>query len=169
MTKEYIVGGCLNCSLAIQRPARYCAACTALGYWCCWLPFPPSTNNLFSQGVVNGKVRRFPSRKYKAWRLEAVTRIRSAWRGREAYAEPVIVKLELTPRDARPRDADNYAKPVLDALVWAQVLQDDNNRYVKAVIPFWEHPASTSGVIVTIRHARLGGLFAAADALEAAI
>src|SRR5262245_32464032 len=122
--------------------------------WRCWLPFPPSTNNLFTQGVVRGKVRRFPSRRYKAWREEATVRIRAAWRTHPPYAVPVVVKLELTPRDSRPRDADNYAKPILDALVASHVLTDDSNRHVKAVIPYWENPSDTAGVIVTIRPAK---------------
>jgi Holliday junction resolvase RusA-like endonuclease len=118
-----------------------------------WLPFPPSANNIFTQGVVRGKVRRFPSRRYKAWREEAVIRVRAAWRTKPPYAVPVVVKLELVPPDGRGRDADNYAKPVLDALVEARVLVDDSNRWVKAVAPYWENPSDTAGVIVTIRAA----------------
>jgi crossover junction endodeoxyribonuclease RusA len=121
--------------------------------WRCWLPFPPSLNNIFTQGVVRGKVRRFPSKRYKAWREEAVIRLRANWRTRPPFPVPVVVKLELVPRDARPRDADNFAKPVLDALVEARVLVDDSNRHVKAVIPYWENSGTTSGVIVTIRPA----------------
>lgn len=117
-----------------------------------WLPFPPSVNNLFTQGLVKGKIRRFPSKGYKAWRCEAVIRILAARPPR--FEAPVVVKLELTPRDSRPRDADNYAKPVLDALVEARVLVDDSNRYVSAVIPFWQPPAAAFGVWVTIRLAR---------------
>jgi hypothetical protein len=66
---------------------------------------------------------------------------------------PVVVKLELVPPDNRGRDADNYAKPVLDALVEARVLIDDSNRHVKAVVPYWENAAEQAGVIVTIRPA----------------
>ena len=117
-----------------------------------WLPFPPSTNNLFSQGVVKGKVRRFPSKKYKSWRRDAVILILAAKLPR--FTEPVVVKLELTPRDNRARDADNYCKPVLDALVEARVLIDDSNRFVKSVIPYWENPAAEHGVRVLIRSAK---------------
>jgi len=149
----YLVSGCTFCSLAIQRSALLCAACSEL--WTCWLPFPPTTNNLFSHGVVKGRVRRFPTRKYKSWRLEAVTRIRAVWRTRPSWPVPVVVKLELVPPDSRGRDADNYCKPVLDALVEARVLADDSNRHVKAVMPYWAEAQKTSGVIVTIRPARI--------------
>ena len=117
-----------------------------------WLPFPPSTNNLFSQGVVKGKMRRFPSKQYKAWRKEAIIRLIAARLPR--FSEPVVIKLALTPKDCRRRDASNYIKAVEDALVEARVLIDDDQRYVKAVVPYWENPAANAGVRITIRHAK---------------
>ena len=127
-----------------------------------YLPFPPSTNNIFSQGIVNGKVRRFPSRQYKSWRHEAIVRIRS--QRIPTFREPVVIKLALTPRDGRRRDASNFVKPVEDALVEAGLLIDDSQRYVKSVIPYWCDPdPAHEGVLVTIRVAKLGGLFAAAE------
>lgn len=127
-----------------------------------WLPFPVSTNNLYSQGVVRGRVRRFPSRQYKAWRREAVIRIRS--QRIPTFREPVVIKLALTPKDGRRRDASNYIKAVEDALVEARLLVDDSQAYVRSVIPYWCDPdPSHEGVVVTIRVAKLGGLFAAAE------
>jgi len=126
-----------------------------------WLPFPPSTNGLFAHGLVRGKVRRFPTKQYKAWRKQAGIIIRS--QRLKQLREPVVIKLALTPRDSRRRDADNYAKPCLDALVEAGLLIDDSNQYVRAVIPHWCEPdARHAGVQVSIRIAKLGGLFAEA-------
>lgn len=128
-----------------------------------WLPFPPSVNNLFPQAVVKGRVRRFPSKQYRLWRKEAVIRLCAARVKR--IEVPVVVSLELTPRDGRARDADNYCKPVLDALVEARILHDDSNRWVKAVVPFWaEASLKNAGVIARIREAHvtnpsLPGLF----------
>lgn len=117
-----------------------------------WLPFPPSLNNAFAHGIVRGRVRRFPTKIYKQWRRDAVIIIRS--QRLKQFAEPVVIKLELTPGDRRARDADNYCKPVLDALVEAGLLIDDSNRYVRAVIPYWMNPHAKSGVTVSIRHAK---------------
>lgn len=126
-----------------------------------WLPFPPSTNNLFAHGVVKGRHRRFPTKQYKAWRHAAVIIIRS--QRLPQFREPVVIKLALTPRDSRRRDASNYIKPVEDALVEAGLLVDDNQQYVKAVTPYWCDPdPKHEGVNVTIRIAKLGGLFAEA-------
>ena len=124
-----------------------------------FLPFPPSTNGLFAHGYVKGKVRRFPTKQYKDWRRQAVIIVRS--QRLPLFREPVVIKLALRPRDSRRRDADNYAKPCLDALVEAGLLIDDSNQYVRAVIPHWCEPdARHAGVIVSIRIAKLGGLFA---------
>ena len=124
------------------------------------LPFPPSVNGLFAHGNVGGKVRRFPTKAYKAWRREAIIRIRS--HRLPQFKEPVVIKLALTPRDARRRDASNYVKAVEDALVEAGLLADDDQRYVKSTIPYWCEPSrQLEGVVVTIRVAKLE-LFAAA-------
>ena len=155
-----MIGPCRNCRLGIQRPAQLCAACskaaaTTNGEVSLWLPFPPSVNNLFSQGIVKRKIRRFPSKQYKAWRKEAVIRILAAKLPR--FTAPVVIKLQLTPKDSRTRDADNYNKPVIDALVEARVLQGDDSRHVKAVVAWWENPSASSGVRVFIRPAKMEG------------
>jgi Holliday junction resolvase RusA-like endonuclease len=136
-----------------------------------WLPFPPSVNGLFRElspqrraqiaasMARKGKKGRAPTRclskHYRKWRDEAHIRLLAAKIPR--FDVPVVIKLELTPRDCRPRDADNYGKAVLDALVNARILVDDNNRYVKAVVPYWENPSHNSGVVVIIRPADMTG------------
>lgn len=129
-----------------------------------WLPFPPSVNNLFAHAPVKGRVRRFPTKGYKAWRQEAVIRILAYKHPR--FTVPVVIKLELTPKDSRRRDASNYIKAVEDALVEARLIPDDDQRWVKAVIPYWENPSSNPGVRVTIRPAKLEGRREAMTAAE---
>jgi crossover junction endodeoxyribonuclease RusA len=140
--------------------------------WSLWLPFPLSSNNLFAHKIVPGKAgrgafaQRYPTPAYRRWRREAEVRICAARLPR--MTEPVVVKLELTPPNARRRDCDNFGKGILDALVAARVLPDDNMQWVKAVIPYWLDPHKpTAGVVVTLRVAELE-LFKAARAAEAA-
>jgi Holliday junction resolvase RusA-like endonuclease len=167
MTAE--VGPCAFCNLAVERPALLCSTCSAP--WQCWLPWAPGTNNLFiniseeRRAIIRAGMRRKgkkgepPTRamssRYRKWRDEAVIRIRSNWRSRPPWPVPVVIKLELIPPDRRPRDADGHNKAVIDALVEARVLVDDNNRHVKAVLPFWAEAQKNAGVIVTIRPARI--------------
>ena len=117
-----------------------------------WLPFPPSVNGLFAHGNVNGKIRRFPTKQYKAWRKTASVLLMAA--RIKQFAEPVIVKLHLSPPDNRARDADNFTKGPLDSLVEAGVLKGDDNRYVRAVLPMWMPSSKAPGVMVEIRPVR---------------
>jgi crossover junction endodeoxyribonuclease RusA len=126
--------------------------------WAVWLPFPPTLNSLFAHGVVKGRatgrvaVRRFPTATYRKWRREADVRIIDA--RIPLMREPVTIALALTPPDKRPRDADNYSKGVIDALVAGRVLPDDNSTWVKAVRASWLDPSrARAGVRVTIRAA----------------
>ena len=114
---------------------------------CIWLPFPPSANNIWRG---NGQ-RTYLAPKYREWRAEAIVRIKACKIPK--YTVPVVFKMELVPATSRPMDADNFNKPVLDALVMAGVLEDDNNQWVKAVLVWWENPAKTWGVKVTLRPA----------------
>jgi len=85
------------------------------------LPFPPTVNNLFSQTV---RGRRFPSKQYKRWRDAAYWIIASA--KNKTLGPPYRVAVSLERPDRRPRDADNYLKAILDALVHMRVIVDDS-------------------------------------------
>jgi crossover junction endodeoxyribonuclease RusA len=118
-----------------------------------WLPFPPTANNLFAHGVVKGVVRRFPTKRYKAWELEAGLLINRLHL--EPFDQPVVVKIALKPPDNRPRDTDNYVKPVMDILKKSRVLHDDSNRFVLSTTAYWDPEPRRPGAIVFIRLARV--------------
>lgn len=111
------------------------------------LPFPPSVNTLFPTNRRTG--RRYASRKYEAWQREA------GWLMRLSRAKPsgspVAIAIELTPADRRRRDADNYAKPIIDQLVKCGLLADDNSKHVRSVSLSWCEPSKVdAGALVTI-------------------
>lgn len=116
-----------------------------------WLPFPPSVNNLFAHGSRGGKVRRFPTKAYKAWRFEAVIRIKSA-RNKQQYCwpfpGPVECAIDLLTPDNRRRDADNYSKAILDALVDAGVLRDDSQIIKLQVLKSRAATGAAAGAVV---------------------
>jgi crossover junction endodeoxyribonuclease RusA len=131
-----------------------------------WLPFPLSSNNLFAHAFQRGRIVRYPTPAYRRWRREAELRIMAA--RIKTVREPVVIKLELTPPNNRRRDADNFSKGVIDALVRMRVLPDDNSTWVKAVVPYWRDAnKAEAGVLVTLRTAELE-LFKAAERQEAA-
>lgn len=111
-----------------------------------WLPFPPSVNNLFSQ---NRAGRRFPSKRYTAWRREA------GWALKASKVQPIAgrfsVCLWLTPPTAHRRDADNYFKGVLDLLVSQGIVADDS--LAVSVTAKWDLTAERTGALVELRPA----------------
>ncbi len=90
-----------------------------MSYCCLMLPFPPSVNNLFS-----GRTKRFPSKRYKAWREEAGWAL-AAQRPLPSFNESVAITLSIGRPDRRRRDLDNLLKAPIDILVEFGVLADD--------------------------------------------
>lgn len=91
------------------------------------LPVPPSVNNLFVNVRGKGRVK---SREYKVWLDQADKLMKFA---RHA---PVISPAEVSIRVGKcnaQRDLDNLNKPVLDILVHAGIIENDNLNHVHKV------------------------------------
>lgn len=111
------------------------------------LPMPPSVNGLFPTNRRTGK--RYASRQYQRWQHDAAWLI--ALRRLKPLSSPVDIEIALTPADGRRRDADNYGKPIIDQLVKAGLLKDDNSKHVRRVSLSWREPSKTeAGALVTI-------------------
>ena len=107
------------------------------------LPFPLSVNNLFA-----GKSRRYPTRKYVAWRRSADLHVMASRAKR--IKGPVVVSMTLHPADNRRRDADNCWKAVLDCLVRMQIIDADDNRVVRKHEATWGEKRKPAAAVVTI-------------------
>ena len=108
------------------------------------LPFPPSGNNLYDNA---GKGRRKTSR-YAKWIVAAGQELMI--QRPQKFTEPVAVHIIAAPPDRRLRDSDNIQKPLLDLLVRHQVIQDDNNRFVKDLRTTWlDEKAGKIGIVVS--------------------
>jgi len=86
------------------------------------LPLPPPTNNLFVNVPGKGRVK---SRRYKAWRRDAILSIFAQVPAPRRIAGAVAVSL-CVPATMRG-DLDNRLKAALDALVAANRIDDDRN------------------------------------------
>ena len=84
------------------------------------LPYPPSVNSLYA-----GKGRRYKSKAYKAWFLEAGIAIN----GQTASVRGKKIKLTIRVHrpDKRVRDIANIEKAVSDLLVAHGILEDDSD------------------------------------------
>jgi hypothetical protein len=114
-----------------------------------FLPFPPSTNTLFS-----GKARRFKSDAYKKWIIEAQADIDAQkyvdgfkWKNHKGKVE---LSLALKAPDERRRECSNYIQAVEDLLVANGIIQGDDYRYVRSVHVFW-HDMVNSGCFLIIK------------------
>ncbi len=92
------------------------------------LPWPPSLNNMFLNVRGKGRVR---SENYRKWATEAGWLLKS--QKPHKFNEPVRVRVELNPPNARAFDLDNRNKALLDLLVEHGVIHDDSNRWVRGV------------------------------------
>lgn len=93
------------------------------------LPVPPSTNGLWRSVPGKGVLK---SREYRKWLQEAeAVLLEDAWKGARYRNDPVRVRI-VPPYNGR-RDLDNYPKAILDALVQAKVLANDNMVHVEGI------------------------------------
>lgn len=106
-------------------------------------PFPVSVNNMFP---TVGK-RRVPSEAYEAWKAEVVRQLYI--QSPRAVSGPVNIRIDLVAPDNRRRDADNYNKAVLDALVRHKLIEADDNRTVRLVSTEWQDEGEPCVVTIT--------------------
>ena len=85
------------------------------------LPAPPTLNRMY-RAVGRGRVLK--AKEYRAWLKEADA-LMHAHRVPVRISGPVKVHIVAFPKDKRIRDIDSYAKPLLDLLECA-VLVDDS-------------------------------------------
>lgn len=89
------------------------------------LPFPPSANRLWRRGKGKGL---YISPEYKAWRKAAdqtimVERTKDNARIWGRFTAKIVLDAH---RSKRRIDADNFVKPVMDALTRMMVIDDDS-------------------------------------------
>ena len=108
------------------------------------LPMPPSANALFFNRAGKGRVK---TTTYRDWRKNAVLAIYAQVRADRRVAGAVSVHIAL-PFKCR-LDVDNTIKPILDALVGSNRIDDDAN--VREVTASKQHDLKIAVVTVSER------------------
>ena len=98
------------------------------------LPVPPSVNEMFSNKAGRGRIK---TRAYLDWRGHAAWRIREQ---RPPRIDGHVVISLAVERVSLQADIDNRVKAIFDALVAAEVIEDD--RFVVGFCIAWSPPAS---------------------------
>lgn len=84
----------------------------------------PSKKNNVNLICRNNFVRKFPSNRYLAWQKDAVIEIQT--QTKERGIDSASISLKIFSDTKRKADLTNKAESVMDALVDAGVLEDDN-------------------------------------------
>ena len=96
------------------------------------LPWPPSINSMYQQGIIGGvhkkaRASMFLSQAGKDYRILALEAISVQRVPRNTLAGRLKVDAIAYPPDARTRDLDNLWKSALDVLKHNQVITDDGH------------------------------------------
>lgn len=83
--------------------------------------------------VLNTKTCRiFPNKTYRIWHDAALVQLLSQW-DKIAVSGPCTINVSFTHGDKRRRDSDNGLSSVLDLIVDAGIISDDNWRVVPQI------------------------------------
>lgn len=121
------------------------------------LPWPPSANAMHGSRVLRSArtgrlvAARYSTAAVKGYRREVWAAAQAA--GVRGLQGPLAVDVVAYPPDARRRDLDNVWKVLLDALVHAGALPDDNARAVAALSIRVSDPVRLGLLRVTFRAA----------------
>lgn len=115
-----------------------------------YLPFPPSTNNLYENLRRGGRRR---SDDYEAWIEDAGKALIS--QRPKAISGPVELAFYLEDSNRTRGDCTNRVKAPEDLLVSHGVIEGDQKRFVRCVTVKWD--VHTKGCRVSIRPAPLHG------------
>lgn len=85
------------------------------------LPCPPSANTIWR----NVKGRTLKSKPYRTWLRVCDPILWNAYKDYEMITGPCAVWIEYQPSTGNFKDLDNVAKPILDLLQKAEVIEND--------------------------------------------
>ena len=106
------------------------------------LPKPPSVNGLYATNWKTG--RRFKSKKYSAWLVEAEVALHT--QKRQEFKGKVVIKISVGKQDKRREDISNRIKCLEDFLVNQGLISDDSK--VQCITACWDK--TISGCVVSI-------------------
>lgn len=109
------------------------------------LPLSPTSNNLYATGR-NG--RRFRSKEYDAWILEAGWALATYRVPKQVGKVSIMIEVREPPT-ARREDVASREKGAIDLLVRHGIIPDDSQHYVRQVTMAWA--ADVEGIRISIR------------------
>lgn len=90
--------------------------------------------------------------RYRQWKQLAASLFRQAFQPVTQY--PVAISIHLTGKHPRRGDLDNISGSILDALVQAETIEDDNLTKISALSIALDYSAAPPEVLITISGVR---------------
>jgi Holliday junction resolvase RusA-like endonuclease len=77
--------------------------------------------------------RSFPSKRFSAWEAVALPELKEQFTGYKVTDYPIALTMVFYNGDLRRHDLDNQSSSILDTMVKAGVIEDDNQKYVDCI------------------------------------
>lgn len=77
--------------------------------------------------------RSFPSKRFSAWEATAVPELQKQFKGLKITGYPISITMVSYNGDLRRHDLDNQCSSILDTLVKAGIIEDDNQKFVDTI------------------------------------
>lgn len=77
--------------------------------------------------------RSFPSKRYTEWHGKALAELADQFKGFKITDYPIALTVVFYDGDLRRHDLDNQISSILDTLVDASILEDDNQKFVDCI------------------------------------
>lgn len=78
--------------------------------------------------------RSFPSKRFTDWEKTALNELKEQFSGLQVSGYPIPIKMIFFNSDRRRHDLDNQCSSILDTLVKAGVVEDDNQNFINKII-----------------------------------
>lgn len=95
----------------------------------------PSQKNrkIISQNRATGRPFLRTAPQVKVWQTMAERELREQFYGYKVTDYPISLNIAVYFNDLRKRDLDNALGSIMDALVAAEIIEDDNNKFVDSI------------------------------------
>ena len=77
--------------------------------------------------------RSFPSKRFTEWEAPALVQLQEQFKGLRVTDYPITITMVFFNGDQRRHDLDNQCSSILDTLVKAGIIEDDNQKFVEAI------------------------------------
>ena len=111
---------------------------------------PPSANEMYRTGRYSSRYKR---PEVAEWQNRTAEQIHKAW-GNNIYTGTISLSIEFHTADRRRWDLDNRVKPLIDCLMFGEVIKDDSQVNILHVERYYSKKTMTKLEVSTSEYKR---------------